>query len=195
LRSRGPNYYKIVEMKLSGISNVDIAENLNLSRERVRQLWTSYRIKDIKDNFRICSKCDKNFLPTYEFQSTCGCQVSPFDNCVICCQPTQFLKRKKHYPICTNIECIENLNILKIQIKELSRKKRNLVKTTITCPVCSDSHIVSLWQARRRNFKIRCRSCIEGQKRGLCSICKMPVSQVSGRCYRHRQSRKKSRRP
>ncbi len=189
MSTRGPNYHRVVNMKLSGIRSNRIAKNLNISRERVRQLWVSYQIKDHKDDLRTCSKCNKKFLPTYKFQSTCGCSVSIFAKCFICAAPTQFLKRQKIFPLCTDMECAEDLKVLKSRSKKLSLERRDLEKTELTCPICSVKYLAPLWQARARNFKIRCKSCRDGQKKGICTVCKIPITITNGRCKPHYRSK------
>jgi len=172
-----------------GIASSNIAISLNISRERVRQLWISYQTNTNSKNPRICSKCNKEFTPTHKFQSTCGCRVIPFDNCTICGKTTQFLKRKLTYPICTNIKCIENVRTLKNQTRKLSLEKRDRTKTEAICPVCNSTHLVPVWRALKRNFKMRCRSCIDGQKGDICTVCEIPISGTNGRCMRHHKRR------
>jgi len=186
---RGQNYYKVVEMKLTGITSSRIAINLNISRERVRQLWISYQTNNNSEDPRICSKCNKEYIPTHEFQSTCGCRVTPFENCVICGKITQFFKRSRTYPICKNIKCIENLRTLKNQTRKLSLEKRDRTKTEVICPVCNSIHLAPVWRAMRSNFKMRCKSCIKGQKIDTCTVCEIPISGPNGRCMRHHRRR------
>lgn len=176
-------------MKLTGITSSRIAISLNISRERVRQLWIIYQTNNNSEDPRICSRCDKEFIPTHKFQSTCGCSVSPFDSCVICGKTTQLFKRRRTYPICTNIECIDNLRTLKNQTRKLSLEKRNRIKTEVICPICNSSHLLPVWRALKHNFKMRCRSCIDGQKRDTCTVCEIPISGLNGRCMRHHKRR------
>jgi len=185
MNTRGENYYKVVSMKLEGIPSNRIAKRLNISRERVRQLWVSHQIRNNKDDFRICSKCNKKFLPKYKFQSTCGCYVSIFDKCSICAAPTQFLKKQRIFPICTDIGCAKDLKVLKSRFKKLSLERRDLEKTELTCPVCSVNYLAPLWQARSHDFKMRCKSCRDGQKKGICTVCKIPITKTDGRCKPH----------
>ena len=185
MRMRGDNYFKVINMKLGGISSNHISRELNLSRERVRQLWVSYQTINSESDFRICSKCNKKFLPTYRFQSTCGCYVSPFAKCINCGKRTQFLKGRRRFSICTDSECIKNRNITKTRNRKLSIEKRDRVKVEVTCTVCGIHHIIPRWKVRRRNFRMRCEPCSNGQRIGLCGICKKPISGPNGRCRKH----------
>ena len=183
---RGANYFKVVNMKLDGMSSNHIAKRLNLSRERVRQLWMEYQTRnDSKNDCRSCSKCGDKFLPTYRYQSTCGCSVSPFSDCINCGKQTQILRNKRKFPICTDIVCIEKFNTITTQNRKLSREKRDLIRTKAVCNVCGNSHSVPLWQAQWRKSKIRCKSCSDGQRVGVCEICNKPISGTNGRCRQH----------
>jgi len=52
---RGVNYFKIIELKHDGISEKEIAEQLNISQPRVNQLWNEY-IKNTPTHKKMYSK-------------------------------------------------------------------------------------------------------------------------------------------
>ena len=194
-RRYGKNYYLVQELKNTGLSGSKIGEKLGISRERVRQLLCEdkykpklstfkYNKKPVKADLRICSKCNKQFLPRTRYQTTCGCRFPKIFNCYVCGKPSSH-KKTKTYPNCNNPECLKVIELRIAERRKEGALSRNHTPVTVKCPICHIKHQKYSWLVRVWGFSIRCPDCNQKQAKTLCEICLTPSSSKKRRCKKH----------
>ena len=173
------NKIKAEELFKEGYSKSEIARQLNISRERVRQFLMGY-VVGWKGNERICSYCDSSFIPKHKYQATCCNRSIPEQTCSICGDQVSIAASKltpTKIVSCSKLECQKERNI---------RVRAKLRNVAISCYACGEvakttSHILN------KNGKARCSRCVSKQYVARCHICGQLITSKNERrvCRTH----------
>ena len=174
------NRIKAHELFEQGHSKSEIGRLLNISRERVRQYLLTSTTKGWKSRERICPYCDKKFLPSYQYQSTCCNRSIEEQSCEVCGDPVRTIASRVaslKMLICGKSECKEE------RYKRVKKMTRNV--DTI-CSACG-THTKTWKHILKLHGRARCPDCIKNKYVGRCLACGtlITTSSRNGTCRTH----------
>ncbi len=177
----GETRIRAQELAESGLNQSEIARQLNVSRERVRQVLMSIP-SGWKRASRICQYCNNTFVPKHKFQSTCCNRSIPPKPCSFCGEMVSvnrsYLKKYEliacDKPICTN----------QWHEARLSSHPR-IVWVNTKCTLCGSDTEKPEYVVKRKS-KIRCERCIARQFTDRCRACgKLITRSIHQLCKQH----------
>ena len=158
------NRIKAHELFKQGYSKSEIGRQLNVSRERVRQYLVTTTTKGWKSQERICSYCDKKFLPSYEYQSTCCNRSVEPQNCEVCgdlVHNTGSKAASLRVITCKKLECRN----------ERIKRVRAMTRTVDTICYSCGAHTKTWQYILNQHGRARCAECLENKYSGRCIAC------------------------
>ena len=174
------NRIKAHELFEKGYNKSEIGRLLNISRERVRQYLLTSATKGWKSQERICPYCDKKFIPSYQYQSTCCNRSIEKQNCEICGDPVQIIASKLaslKMIVCDKKDCQE---------KRFKRVKAMTRDVDTICYACG-THTKTWEYVLRQHGRARCADCKQNKFTSRCLACGtlITVSSKNGTCRSH----------